>query len=302
MTSASGGGPHGVSDDWAKGTLLALFQAAVDAAQPKNLFTPDILPPQPKGRTSVFGCGKAAGAMAAAFEAVWPHGAQGFVVTQYGYGVSTREIEVAEAAHPVPDAASLAAGQRLAELARLAGTDDLIIALIAGGGSALACLPAPGISLADKQEINRRLLASGARIGEMNRVRRALSAIKGGRLAALAAPAPTVTYMISDVPGDDPAAIAGGPMALCPEDGREALVVMARLGIEVDPRVRDAILANPAPAELPGPHEAHLIATPALSLAAAAGKAEAEAIEVRNLGDRIEGEARDVARTMAEEV
>ena len=281
--------------------MTSLFEAAVEAAQPANLFVPSVLPAPPEGRTVVLGCGKAAGAMAAAFEAAWCLPLEGFVVTQHGNAVPTRAIEVAEAAHPVPDEASVAAGRRLLDLARSAGPDDLVIALISGGASALACQPAPGITLADKQGISRALLASGAPITEINRVRRALSAIKGGRLAA-AARAPTVTYMISDVPGDDPATIGGGPMTPSGEDGRGALAVMARYGLSPEPRVRQAILANPAPASLPGRHAAHMIATPALALAAAARRAEAQGFAARNLGDRVEGEARDVARAMARQM
>ncbi len=283
------------------GVLMSLFEAAVEAAQPANLFQPSILPAPPEGRTVVLGCGKAAGAMAAAFEAAWPHPLEGFVVTQKGGRVPTRSIEVGVAGHPVPDEASVAAGRRLLDLARSAGPDDLVIALVSGGGSALACLPAPGITLADKQGISRALLASGAPIAEMNRVRRALSAIKGGRLAA-ACRAPTVTYLISDVPGDDPAVIAGGPMTPGGEDAGAALAVMARYGLSPEPRVRQAILANPAVLSLSGRHAAHMIATPALALAAAARRAEAEGLAVRNLGDRVEGEARDVARAMARQM
>ncbi len=208
--------------------LISLYRAAVAAAHPSNLVTGDILPPRPRGRTVVVGAGKPAGAMAQAFEAAWPHPCEGLVVTQYGYSVPTQSIEVIEADHPIPDQASVTAGRRILDLVRSAGAEDLIIALIAGGGSALLCLPAPGITLALKQEMFRALLGSGAPIMEMNRVRRAMSAVKGGRLAAAAGDTPLATYMLSDTPGDDPATIGGGPTVACPEDGSEALAVIAR--------------------------------------------------------------------------
>ena len=271
-------------------------------AHPRNLFRPELLPAPPNGRTIVVGCGKAAAAMAAAFEAAWPHPVEGAVVTQYGHSFPTRFIEVLEANHPVPDAASVDAGRRMMALARSAGADDLVVALIAGGGSALLCLPADGITLADKQEMGRALLRCGAPITEINRVRRAMSAIKGGRLAAAIAPAPCVTYMISDVPGDDPAIIGGGPTVLSPEDAGAALEAIARYHLPADARLEAAIRANPPPASLAGDMTYHMIATPGMALEAAAAEAEARGIRVYNLGDRIEGEAREVAADMARRV
>ncbi len=279
--------------------LLSLFHAAIDAVDPRALLTADILPGPPRGRTIVIGAGKPAAAMAAGFEAAWPHPCEGLVVTQYGTAVPTRSIEIIEASHPIPDEASVTAGRRIMELVESAGADDLVIALISGGGSALLCLPAQGITLTDKQGVFRALLKSGAPIMEMNRVRRAMSAIKGGRLAAAAAPAPVFTYMLSDVPGDDPATIGGGTTVLCPEDGTEALDVIARHAIPVTPGIKTAIRANQAPASLAGVHEHHMLATPMTALAAAEMKARELGMEVQNLGDLIEGEARDVAEDMA---
>ncbi|MCZ6885851.1 MAG: glycerate kinase [Alphaproteobacteria bacterium] len=280
--------------------LLSLFRAALDAANPRTLLTADMLPDPPRGRTIVIGMGKPAAALAAGFEAVWPHACEGLVVTCYGYAVPTETIEIVEANHPVPDEASLDAGRRIAELVKSAGADDLIIALATGGGSALACVPANGITLADKQEMFRALLKSGAPIMEMNIVRRAMSAIKGGRLAAVAEPASVITYMLSDVPGDDPATIGGGTTILCPEDGAQALEVITRYGIPVAPGIKAAIGANRAPTSLAGKHERHMLATPKTALAAAATKAGELGMEVRNLGDLIEGEAREVAKDMAQ--
>lgn len=282
--------------------LISLYRAAVAAAHPSNLVTGDILPPRPRGRTVVVGAGKPAGAMAAAFEAAWPHPCEGLVVTQYGYSVPTQSIEVIEADHPIPDQASVTAGRRILDLVRSAGGEDLIIALIAGGGSALLCLPAEGITLALKQEMFRALLGSGAPIMEINRVRRAMSAVKGGRLAAAAGDTPMATYMLSDVPGDDPATIGGGPTVPCPDDGAEALAVIARYSLPVTPGLTAAIRANKGPQGRARAHTLKMIATPATALAAAEAKARELGLEVDNLGDLIEGEARDVARDMARRV
>ncbi|MEE8084480.1 MAG: glycerate kinase [Alphaproteobacteria bacterium] len=282
--------------------LISLYRAAVAAAHPSNLVTGDILPPRPRGRTVVVGAGKPAGAMAQAFEAAWPHPCEGLVVTQYGYSVPTQSIEVIEADHPIPDQASVTAGRRILDLVRSAEAEDLIIALIAGGGSALLCLPAPGITLALKQEMFRALLGSGAPIMEMNRVRRAMSAVKGGRLAAAAADTPMATYMLSDIPGDDPATIGGGPTVPCPDDGAEALEVIARYSLPVTPGLAAAIRANKGPQGRARAHTLKMIATPATALAAAEAKARELGLEVDNLGDLIEGEARDVARDMARRV
>ncbi|MCZ6447747.1 MAG: glycerate kinase [Alphaproteobacteria bacterium] len=282
--------------------LISLYRAAVAAAHPSNLLTGDILPPRPRGRTVVVGAGKPAGAMAQAFEAAWPNPCEGLVVTQYGYRVPTQSIEVIEADHPIPDQASVTAGRRILDLVRSAGGDDLIVALIAGGGSALLCLPAEGITLAQKQEMFRALLGSGAPIMEMNRVRRAMSAVKGGRLAAAAGNTPMATYMLSDVPGDDPATIGGGPTVSCPDDGAAALEVIARYSLPVTPGLSKAIRANKRPQGRARAHTFNMIATPATALCAAEAKARELGIEVDNLGDLIEGEARDVARDMARRV
>ena len=205
--------------------LTALFDAALGAARP-DLCVPPHLPPPPKGRTIVLGAGKASAAMAKAVEDNWQGSLEGIVVTRYGHGVPCRRIRIVEAAHPVPDAAGRAAAERIFELAKSAGPDDLVLCLVSGGGSALLALPAPGLTLEDKQAVNRALLASGADIGQMNVVRKHLSAIKGGRLAAAAYPASVLTLAISDVPGDDPAVIASGPTVADPTTALEALQVL----------------------------------------------------------------------------
>ena len=199
---------------------------------------PRHLPAPPKGRTIVLGAGKASAAMAKAVEDHWPGPLEGLVVTRYGHAVPCERIEIVEAAHPVPDAAGQAAARRILELAEGAGPDDLVLCLISGGGSALLALPAEGLTLADKQAVNKALLASGADIGQMNVVRKHLSAIKGGRLAAAAHPAKVVSLLISDVPGDDPAAIASGPTVADPSTFADARAVLARYGIEPPPAVQ----------------------------------------------------------------
>ncbi len=287
--------------------LRRMFAAAVDAASPSRRVAPH-LPPPPKGRTVVIGAGKAAAAMAEAVEAHWPAAApmSGLVVTRYGHGSEKplRRIEVVEASHPVPDEAGQAAAARILGMVRGLSADDLVLVLISGGASALLALPAPGISLADKQAVNRALLKSGANIQAMNCVRKHLSAIKGGRLAAAAAPAAIVTLMISDVPGDDPSVIGSGPTvpdATTLEDARE---ILRRAGIAVPAPVA-AWLARPE-AETPKPGDAAfararevMIATPFASLEAAASVARAEGVTPLILGDAIEGEAREVAAVMA---
>jgi hydroxypyruvate reductase len=283
-----------------------MLQAAIDAASP-DICVPPHLPTPPKGRTIVVGAGKAAASMARAVEAHWPAESplSGLVVTRYGHGVGPLpRIEVVEASHPVPDAAGEQAARRM--LAMLGGltSDDLVLCLISGGGSALLCLPAPGVTLADKQAINRALLRSGAGIGEMNCVRRHLSAIKGGRLAAAAAPARVVSLLISDVPGDDPAAIASGPTVPDPTTLADARAVLERWRIDPPKPVRHA-LADPGN-ETPKPDhpafattETRLIATAQASLEAAATIAREAGVQPVILGDCIEGEAADVARVMA---
>ncbi len=286
--------------------LLGMFQAAVNAAAPA-LCVPPHLPPPPVGRTLVVGAGKAAAPMAQAVEAHWPTGRplSGLVVTRYGHGVGPLgRIEVVEASHPVPDAAGQAAAGRMLGLVRGLGADDLVLCLISGGGSALLALPAPGVSLADKQAVNRALLRSGAGIGEMNCLRKHLSAIKGGRLAAAAAPAGLVTLMISDVPGDDPSVIASGPTVPDPSTLAEARAVLDRYGIDPPPAVA-RWLRDPA-AETPKAGDpafartrAVMTATPQGSLEAAAAVARGAGVTPLVLGNAIEGEAAEVARVMA---
>jgi glycerate 2-kinase len=283
--------------------LRALFDAAVAAADPAVVL-PAHLPAPPRGRTVVVGAGKASAAMGLALERHWPGELSGLIVTRYGHGAPCERIEVVEAAHPVPDEAGRAAAARILGLMRGLGEDDLVLALISGGGSALLTLPPDGLSLGDKQGINRALLRSGASIDEMNCVRKHLSSIKGGRLAAAAFPARTVSLLISDVPGDDPAVIASGPTVPDPTTAAEAAAILARYGIELPDGVRRH-LASPA-AETPKPGdprlaraEVRLIAAPQLSLEAAARRARDEGVTPVLLGDALEGEAREVGKVMA---
>ncbi len=285
--------------------LRELFDAALAAADPK-LAVPPHLPPQgpPQGRTLVIGAGKAAATMAQAVEANWNGPLEGLVVTRYGHAVPCRTIEVVEAAHPVPDEAGRAAAERMLAMVQGLTDDDLVICLISGGGSALLTLPAPGLTLADKQEVNRALLRSGADITQMNCVRKHLSAIKGGRLAAAAAPARVVTLIVSDVPGDDPAAIASGPTVADPTRFADARAILERHGIEAPGPVRAHLEAEAEETPKPGDArlaraETRLIARPQASLEAAAARADAAGITPVILGDAIEGEAREVARVMA---
>jgi len=283
--------------------LTALFDAALGAARP-DLCVPPHLPPPPKGRTIVLGAGKASAAMAKAVEDNWQGSLEGIVVTRYGHGVPCRRIRIVEAAHPVPDAAGRAAAERIFELAKSAGPDDLVLCLVSGGGSALLALPAPGLTLEDKQAVNRALLASGADIGQMNVVRKHLSAIKGGRLAAAAYPARVVSLLISDVPGDDPSAIASGPTVPDPSTFADARAVLERYGIAPPPAVRAHL--DRAEDETPKPGDRRLsnvanimVATPQLALEAAARVARDAGVAPLILGDAIEGEAREVAKVMA---
>src|SRR5713226_3448397 len=216
--------------------LLDMFQAAVNAAAPA-LCVPAHLPPRPKGRTVVVGAGKAAASMAAAVEAHWNGPIEGLVVTRYGHGVPCKHIEVVEASHPVPDEAGSKAARRIIDKVSGLTADDLVLVLISGGGSALLALPEDGITLADKQAVNRALLKCGAHIAEMNTLRKHLSGIKGGRLAVAAAPARVVTLAISDVPGDDPAVIASGPTVPDPTSFADARALVARYGLKLSPQV-----------------------------------------------------------------
>jgi glycerate 2-kinase len=277
--------------------LLALFDAALRAALPDGRFA-GRLPQPPAGRTIVLGAGKASARMAQAFEAEWQRPCEGLVVTRYGHATPTRQVEVVEASHPVPDEAGRCAAKRILKLAASAGADDLVVALISGGASALLSLPAPGVTLEDKQRINRALLTSGAPIGQMNGVRKALSAIKGGRLALAAEPARVVTYLISDVPGDDPATIGSGPTIPERSDPEAALGILRDYAISVRPEVEAAIRAN-AVSRPASQGEIHMLATPFMALSAAAEAARRFGLTPLILGDAIEGEAREVARVLA---
>ncbi|MBS0611143.1 MAG: glycerate kinase [Proteobacteria bacterium] len=290
--------------------LLDLFRVAVQSAQPSHSMAPH-LPPVPKGRTLVLGAGKAGGSMAQALEALWPQDAplSGLVVTRYHHipprpeGLAQR-IELVEAAHPVPDAAGLAAAERILALTQGLTEDDLVLCLISGGGSALLTLPADGIDLAEKQRINKALLESGAAIAEMNCVRKHLSRIKGGRLAAACHPAKVVTLTISDVPGDDPSIIASGPTVPDASSCADALAILDRYQIGVPDAVRAALATGALETPKPGDarfagHEVHLIATPQQSLEAAAEAARAAGIAAHVLSDEIEGESREVGKVHA---
>jgi len=282
--------------------LRSLFDAAIAAADPARLL-PGRLPPPPAGRTVVVGAGKAAASMAAAVAREWPGPLAGLVVTPYGHGLPCEHVEVVEAAHPVPDAAGRGAAGRILELARSLWADDLLICLVSGGGSALLALPALGVTLEDKRVVSEALLRSGATITEMNCVRKHLSAIKGGRLAAAAHPAHVVTYLISDVPGDDPSVIASGPTVPDPTTFGEALEVLARYGIDGPATVREHLRAGIAGKieETPKPgdpaftsDELVVLATAANALEAAAGYARAAGVTPLVLGGDLEGEARDL--------
>ena len=283
--------------------LTGLFQAAVDAAQPAICLPPH-LPPPPKGRTVVVGAGKASAAMARALEDHWHGPLSGIVVTQYGYRTACAHIEIVEAAHPVPDATGADAAQRILDCVVGLSADDLVICLISGGGSALMPLPAAGIDLGDKIAVNRALLRCGATIAEINCVRKHLSAIKGGRLAAAAAPARVVTLAVSDVAGDDPAVIASGPTVPDPTTFADARAILTRHGVTPPPAVLASL--KRAALETPKPGDSRLadgdysiIATAQASLMAAAAAARAAGIAPVILGDAIEGEARDVASVHA---
>ena len=275
-----------------------MFKAGVDAALP-SLCVPAHLPPRPKGRTVIIGAGKASGAMAKALEDAWDGPLDGLVVTRYGYRVPTERLEVIEAAHPVPDEAGRDAAKRIFELVQGLTEDDLVLCLISGGGSALLALPAEGVTLEDKQAMNKALLASGATISEMNTVRKHLSAIKGGRLAAAAFPAKIVALMISDVPGDDASIIASGPTVPDPSTNEDALGIIEKYGIDVPDNMRrllDTAEETPKPGDPCFENvENIMIATPQASLEAAAAVAREAGVTPVILGDSIEGESRDVA-------
>jgi glycerate 2-kinase len=283
--------------------LRDMFDAAIASAQPAKCI-PAHLPEPPRGRLIVIGAGKASAAMARAVEQHWPGPLSGLVATRYGYAVPCERIEILEAGHPVPDAAGHRAAQRMLELVRELRADDLVLCLISGGGSALLPLPAPGLTLELKQTISRALLGSGATIREMNCVRRHLSAIKGGRLAAACHPARVLTLMISDVPGDRPLDIASGPTVADPTTCADALNILRRYAIDVPEAVRALLESGRGESVKPGDPrlrgaEARIVATPQMALEAAAAVARASGVTPHILGDAIEGEARDVGTVLA---
>jgi glycerate 2-kinase len=283
--------------------LRKMFDAAVNAAQPAHCIPPH-LPTPPRGRLLIIGAGKASAAMAKAVEDHWAGELSGLVVTRYGYAVPCQRIEIVEAAHPVPDAAGLAAARRILDLVQGLNAEDVVLCLISGGGSSLLVLPAEGLTLEDKQAVNTALLKSGASISEMNCVRRHLSAIKGGRLAAACHPAKVVTLLISDVPGDNPISIASGPTVPDPTTCADALDIIKRYGIEVPRKVIDVLDSGRGETVKPGDPrlagiDTRVIATPQMALEAAAALARDAGIPAHILGDSIEGEARDAGKVMA---
>ena len=288
----------GVSAADPEALLRALFEAAVGAADPARCLAP-FLPDKPQGRCLVLGAGKSAAAMARAVELAWPDvSLSGLVVTRYGHAVPTERIVVREAAHPVPDAAGLAAAADLMALAEEAGEGDLVLALISGGGSSLLPGPKPPLRLEDEIAVNGALLKSGLPIDAMNAVRRRLSTIKAGGLARAAAPARVVTLAISDVPGDSPADIASGPTVPDPTATMDLAPLVAHLGAAL-PEAARAILLSPAAPEPPFEVDFRLIAAPLLSLEAAAKVARAAGVTPLILGDALEGEARELGVAMA---
>jgi hydroxypyruvate reductase len=294
---------HSNSDSAARALLRAMFDAAIAAAQPA-LCIPPHLPSPPSGRLVVIGAGKASAAMARAVEDNWPGELSGVVVTRYGYHVHCERIDIVEAAHPVPDAAGIAASERILHAVKDLQPNDLVLCLISGGGSALLVRPLPGLTLADKQAVNRALLKSGASIAEINCVRRHLSAVKGGRLAAACYPAQLLTLLISDVPGDNPIDIASGPTVGDPSSCADALAILARYGIDVSAPVRAILDSGRGESVKPGDPrlvrtEVRMIATPQMALEAAAAVARRAGVNPMILGDSIEGEAREVGKVMA---
>jgi len=279
--------------------LRYLFDRAVEVADPMRSLAAH-LSPKPDGRVVVVGAGKASARMAEAVEAAWGP-CDGLVITRYGYARPCRGIEIVEAAHPVPDAAGLQATTRMLALLRGLGEGDFVLALISGGASSLLVQPAGEITLAEKQAINAALLASGAPITQMNMVRKHLSDVKGGQLAAAAYPARMLCLMISDVPGDDPAFIGSGPTVADASAPDEARTILEHWAVSVPPSVLTRLFGKTGVIPPGDPRistvENRIYAAPAQSLAAAA--ALATACDVRMLGDALEGEARDVAASMA---
>jgi glycerate 2-kinase len=291
------------TDAEARGALRKIFDAAIAAADPRVVLAAHLPPKPASGRAVVVGCGKSAAVMAAALEDAWPDiSLSGVVVTRYGHAVPTRKIRVIEASHPVPDANSEAGARAVLAAVQGLGPDDLVLALISGGGSALMALPAPGLTLADKQAVNRALLASGATITEMNAVRKHLTAIKGGRLAAAAAPARVLTLAISDVPGDDPGVIASGPTVPDATTFADARALVARFGLALPGHVAARLAQDTDETPKPGSldrTEFRMIATPAMALARAAETARGLGLSPVILGDALEGESREMGTVMA---
>ncbi|MBB5536908.1 glycerate kinase type-2 family protein [Rhizobium giardinii] len=283
--------------------LETLFHAAVAAADPAKVLAAN-LPEKPKGRTVVIGAGKGAAQMAQAFERLWDGPLSGAVVTRYGYGAPCERIDVLEASHPLPDESGLKASRRLLEEVGALGEDDLVVALICGGGSALLPLPADGLTLDDEIAVNRALLASGAPISAMNAVRKQVSGIKGGRLAAAAYPARVVSLVVSDIPGDDPALVASGPTIACTSTREDALKYIERHRLDLPQKIMDVIRGGDAAAPRPSDmrfarNTVRLVASAAVSLEAAAAMARAAGVETVILSDAMEGEASEVGRVHA---
>ena len=281
-----------------KNFLTSIFNAAVAAADPEKTIR-NHLPARPKGRVIVIGADKGSAQMAAAFERVWDGPIDGLVVTRYGYGARCERIEIIEAAHPVPDAAGLEASRRLLDKVQGLTADDLVVALISGGGSALLPSPAPGLTLADEIAVNEALLASGAPIAAMNTIRKHVSTIKGGRLAAAAHPARVVSLVVSDIPGDNPALVASGPTVPDTGSREDALAAIAAYGMKLPASVMAHIQSPAAAAPRPDDprfagNEVHLTASAGVSLEAAAAEAKRQGVEAVILSDAIEGEAREV--------
>lgn len=284
--------------------LRMMFDAAVASAQPGRAVPPHLPSEPPAGRLVVIGAGKASAAMARAVEDHWPGPLEGLIVTRYGYGVPCERIEIVEAAHPVPDEAGLSAALRIESIVSGLADDDLVLCLMSGGGSSLLPAPAEGLTLADKQAINAALLRSGASIGEMNCVRRHLSRLKGGRLAALCHPARVLTLMISDVPGDHLADIASGPTVADASTCADALAIVRRYEIELPQAALDLLQSGRGETVKPGDPrlaraETRLISSPQIGLEAAAAVARDAGYATCLLGDSIEGESREVGRVMA---
>lgn len=282
--------------------LESLFNEAVAVADPMRVVAAH-LPANPSGRLVIIGAGKASARMVEAVEAHYGP-CDGLVITRYGYARPTQGIEIVQASHPVPDAAGVAATRRLIDFVAGLSPDDLVVALISGGGSALLCAPSEGLTLDDKMAVNRALLASGAPIDEMNVVRKHLSQVKGGQLAAGCHPAQLLTLLISDVPGDDPSHIASSPTVGEDSTAQAALNILETRGITLQPHIRRAIAEGSSVMSPDDPRlknaETRIIAAPSHSIAAAAKLAAIAGLDVRNLGDALEGEARDLGEQHAQ--